>query len=149
MSVVLPLSLYHVENRVFLSCGVQVTGAAWRPATRIMAEVGDLLQRTEVGQAQVKYSVAGQSRGRVTLCVICTVHKKARSANFLVELQNEGRWFGLKTTGMVCQWFGLKTTWIVSPGLASKSVALVSPGLASKPVEGFPVWASKPATSIW
>jgi hypothetical protein len=41
------LSLFRVENHVCLSCGVQVVGAAWRAATRIMARVGDLVQRTE------------------------------------------------------------------------------------------------------
>jgi hypothetical protein len=34
-----------VENRVCLSHGVQVTGAAWRATTRIMVRVGDLMQR--------------------------------------------------------------------------------------------------------
>jgi hypothetical protein len=33
--VVLPLSLFHVENHVCLSHGVQVAGAAWRVVTRI------------------------------------------------------------------------------------------------------------------
>jgi hypothetical protein len=37
-----------LENRV---CGVQVTGAAWRVATRIVVGVGDLVQRTGNGQA--------------------------------------------------------------------------------------------------
>jgi hypothetical protein len=70
---------------------------------------------------------------------------------------------------MICKWFGLKTTRTILSGLASKLVAtvfsslalklvaMVSPGLASKPVivfllslkikvvEGFSVWASKPA----
>jgi hypothetical protein len=32
-----------------LSCGVQVTGAAWRAATRIVAGVGDLVQMTRDG----------------------------------------------------------------------------------------------------
>jgi uncharacterized membrane protein (GlpM family) len=36
------LSLFHLVNRVCLSRGVQVAGAAWRAATRIMAGVGDL-----------------------------------------------------------------------------------------------------------
>jgi hypothetical protein len=40
------LSLFHLENRVSLSRGVQVAGAAWRAATKIMAGVGDLAQRT-------------------------------------------------------------------------------------------------------
>jgi hypothetical protein len=38
-----------VENRVCLSHGVQVTGATWRAATRIVARVGDLVQRTGDG----------------------------------------------------------------------------------------------------
>jgi hypothetical protein len=74
---------------------------------------------------------------------------------------------------MVCEWFGLKTTWTVSSGLASKSTATVFTSLASKlvatvfpvwpqnwwsvswlslktkVVEGFPVWASKPAALVW
>jgi hypothetical protein len=52
---------------------------------RIMAGVGDLVQRIEDGQAQVGYSVAGQLRDRMTSCVVCTVHVKTRSADFLVE----------------------------------------------------------------
>jgi hypothetical protein len=43
---------------------------------------------TEVG-----YSVAGRSRGRVVPCVVCTMHVETRSANFLVEPQNQGRRF--------------------------------------------------------
>jgi hypothetical protein len=38
-----------VVNRVCLSHGVQVVGAAWRAATRTMAGVGDLVQRTGHG----------------------------------------------------------------------------------------------------
>jgi hypothetical protein len=33
----------HVENRVCLSRGVHVTGAAWRAAMRIVVGVGDLV----------------------------------------------------------------------------------------------------------
>jgi hypothetical protein len=40
------LSLFHLENRVCLSRGVQVAGAAWHAVTRIMPGVGDLVQRT-------------------------------------------------------------------------------------------------------
>jgi hypothetical protein len=40
------LSLFRLENRVCLSHGVQVVGVAWRVAMRIMAGVGDLVQRT-------------------------------------------------------------------------------------------------------
>jgi hypothetical protein len=48
--VLLLLSLYRVENRVCLSRGVQVVGAVWRAVTRIMAGVGDLVQRTNDGR---------------------------------------------------------------------------------------------------
>jgi hypothetical protein len=44
------LSLFRSENRVCLSRGVQVVGAAWRAATRIMAGVADLVQRTGDGR---------------------------------------------------------------------------------------------------
>jgi hypothetical protein len=43
--------------------------------------------------AQVGYSVVGRSRGRVASCAICTWHVETRSAGFLVEPQNQGRWF--------------------------------------------------------
>jgi hypothetical protein len=42
--------LFRSENRVCLSCGVQVAGAAWRAAMRIVAGVGDLVQRTGDGR---------------------------------------------------------------------------------------------------
>jgi hypothetical protein len=91
--VVLPLSLFHVENHDCLSRCVQVTGATWWAAMRIMAGVGDLVQRIRDGQAQIGYSVAGWSRGRMTLCDVCTVHKETRSDGFLVWPQNQGLWF--------------------------------------------------------
>jgi hypothetical protein len=42
--------LFHLENRLCLSHGVQVAGVAWHAATRIMAGVGDLVQRTGDGR---------------------------------------------------------------------------------------------------
>jgi hypothetical protein len=42
---------------------------------------------------QVRYSVAGRSRGRVLLCAVCTWHVETRSTGFLVEPQNQGRRF--------------------------------------------------------
>jgi hypothetical protein len=116
-SMVLPLCLFRLENRVWLSHGVQVTSAARRAAMRIVAGVGDLVQKTEVSQTHVGYSGAGRSRGQVTLCVTCTVHEETKSAYFLVEPQNQGRWFvsGLasKLRSTVYQWLGLKNTWII------------------------------------
>jgi hypothetical protein len=43
--------------------------------------------------AQVGYSVAGRSRGRVAPCAVCTWHVEIRSTSFLVEPQNQGRQF--------------------------------------------------------
>jgi hypothetical protein len=43
------LSLFRSENRVCLSRGVQVAGAAWHAAMRTVAGVGDLVQRTGDG----------------------------------------------------------------------------------------------------
>jgi hypothetical protein len=37
------LPLFRLENRVCLSRGVQVAGAAWRATTRIVTGVGDLV----------------------------------------------------------------------------------------------------------
>jgi hypothetical protein len=66
------LSLFHSENHVCLSRGVHVAGAAWRAARRIMAGVGDLVQRTGDGRT-----------GRVLGCqaiersgsVVCGLHR--------------------------------------------------------------------------
>jgi hypothetical protein len=69
--------------------------------------------------AQVGYSVAGRSRGRVALCAVCTVNVEMRSADFLVEPQNQGRRF-------------------VS-GLASKPLGLFLIGLVLK-TDGNGLW---------
>jgi hypothetical protein len=68
----LPLSILCGESRLFSHC-VHVTGVTWRATTRIVIGVGDQVQRTGDGQAQVGYSVAGRSRGWVTLCAVCTM----------------------------------------------------------------------------
>jgi hypothetical protein len=44
------LPLFHLENRVCLSRGVQVAGAAWRAAMRTVVGVGDLMQMTGAGR---------------------------------------------------------------------------------------------------
>jgi hypothetical protein len=44
------LLFFRSENRVCLSHGVQVVGAAWRAAMRIVVGVGGLLQRTGDGR---------------------------------------------------------------------------------------------------
>jgi hypothetical protein len=91
--------------------------------------------------AQVGYSGAERSRGRVTPCAVCTWHVETRSASFLVEPQNQG--------GGGFPALGVKTG---SSGLviwASKSPRRVSwLSLKTKVVEGFPIWASKPAALV-
>jgi hypothetical protein len=44
------LSLFHLENHVCLSRGVQVVGAAWHAATRTVTGVGDQVQRIGDGR---------------------------------------------------------------------------------------------------
>jgi hypothetical protein len=44
------LPLFNSENHVCLSRGVQVVGVAWHTATRTVAGVGDLVQRTGDGR---------------------------------------------------------------------------------------------------
>jgi hypothetical protein len=69
------LSLFHLENHVCLSHGVQVAGAAWRAATRIITGVGDLVQRTEDGRTgQVLGGRAVEGSGGV----VCSLHRAHR-----------------------------------------------------------------------
>jgi hypothetical protein len=51
---------------------------------RIEQGIRDLVQMTGDDQAHAGYSVAGRSRGQVTLCVVCTMQKETSSASFLV-----------------------------------------------------------------
>jgi hypothetical protein len=44
------LSLFRSENHICLSRGVQVAGAAWHAAMRIVVGVGDLVQRIRDGR---------------------------------------------------------------------------------------------------
>jgi hypothetical protein len=70
--VVLHLSLFCVENHVCLSRGVQVIGAAWRAAMRIIAGVGDLMQRTEYGHTG--WVLGGQTIER-SGDAVCGLHR--------------------------------------------------------------------------
>jgi hypothetical protein len=57
----------------------------WRAATRIKAGVGELVRRIGDDQAQVGYSVAEQSGGRVMSCAIHIIHvEETRSMGFPV-----------------------------------------------------------------
>jgi hypothetical protein len=59
------------------------------------------------------------------LCAVCTVHVEMRSTSFMVEPQNQSRWF---VSGLASD---------ILSGLASKPIATVSPSLALKLVVGF------------
>jgi hypothetical protein len=65
------LSLFHLENRVCLSHGVQVAGAAWCAATRTVAGVGDLVQRT--GDSRTGWVLGGRTVERSSGAV-CGLH---------------------------------------------------------------------------
>jgi hypothetical protein len=60
-----------LENRVCLSRGVQVTGAAWRAAMRTVAGVGDLVQRT--GDGRIGQVLGGRAVERLGGAV-CGLH---------------------------------------------------------------------------
>jgi hypothetical protein len=135
--VVLPLSLYCVENRVCLSHGVHVAGAAWRAAMRIVVRLGDLVWRT--GDGRTCWVFGDQTIGRLGDAV-CGLHhtREDEEREFLSWASKPWsmvyQWFDFKTTGIVCQWFGLKTTATVFSGLASKLVNTIFSGLALEPV---------------
>jgi hypothetical protein len=66
------LSLFHLENRVCLSRGVQMVGAAWCAAMRIVAGVGDLMQRT--GDDHADHVLGGQAVER-SGGAMCGLHR--------------------------------------------------------------------------
>jgi hypothetical protein len=141
--VVLPLSLFHLENRVGLSRGVQVVGAAWRIVMRIVAGVGDLMQRTRDGcTSQV---LGGRMIDRSGDAECGPHYPRGDGERRFLGWGSKPRstvyqWFGLKSlksTRMVSQ-FDLKTGREGFSGLASQSME-----------EGFSVWASKPVAMVW
>jgi hypothetical protein len=60
--------LVSLENRVCLSHGVQVAGAAWHAATRTVAGVGDLVQRTGDGRTGRVLGSRAVERSGGTVC---------------------------------------------------------------------------------
>jgi hypothetical protein len=57
-----------LENRVCLSCGVQVAGVAWCAVTRTVAGVGDLVQRTGDGHTGRVLGGRAVERSGGTMC---------------------------------------------------------------------------------
>jgi hypothetical protein len=129
--------LYHVENRVCLSHGVQVANAAWQTVMRIVTVIGDLVQRTRDGRTCRVLSGRTIKRSDD---IVCGLHcaRRDKEREFLGWASKSRstvcEWFGLKTTMTVCQWFDLKISGTVFSGLASKPVATVFSGLTSKSV---------------
>jgi hypothetical protein len=106
------LSLFRLENHVCLSRGVRVAGAAWCAATRIMAEVGDLVQRTGDGRTGRVLGVRAIERSGGAVCDLHHAHGD-EERGFLVEPQNKGRRFVSGLDSNPLGWFliglGLKT----------------------------------------
>jgi hypothetical protein len=130
------LSLFYSENRVCLSRGVQVAGAAWRAMTRIMTEVGDLVQRTRDGRT---CQILGGWVIERSVGVVCGLHR-ARG-------DEERGFLGLasKPRSTVSDSLASKAAATVSGGLASKLITTISGGLASKPAATISIgFASKP-----
>jgi hypothetical protein len=65
------LSLFHLENRVCLSRGVQVAGAAWRATMRTVVGVEDLMQRN--GDGRRGWVLSGRAVER-SGGVVCGLH---------------------------------------------------------------------------
>jgi hypothetical protein len=89
--------------------------------------------------AQVGYSVAGRSRGRVALCAVCTGHVETRSTGFLVEPQNQGGGgfpgLGLKTgSSSLVIWASKSLRRFLGLGLKTKQTLVF--GCATKLTEG-------------
>jgi hypothetical protein len=68
--------------------GPEITTVSLQDST---IEITRVSATNKVTVTQIEYSVAGQSRGRVTLCAVYTVHVETRSVSFLVEPQNQGQ----------------------------------------------------------
>jgi hypothetical protein len=123
ISVVLTLFFVSLENRVCLSRDVQVAGAAWRASTRIVAWVGDLVQRIADGRTgQLLGSQAIERSGGI----VYGLHRECGNG------EHGFLGWASKSRSTVCDWFGLKITRIIFSGLVSKSVATIFSGLASK-----------------
>jgi hypothetical protein len=133
--VVLPLSILYGESRLLASwcagdrCDMVASDEDRDRSRRPCAEDRD-------GQAQVGYSVTGRSRGQVTLCAICIMHKETLSMRFLVWPQNQGRWVlsvWPQNQRLLVFWFGHQNHRDVFLVYASKLNDLWFVGCAIKP----------------
>jgi hypothetical protein len=72
-----------VENHVRLSRGVQLVGATWRAAMKIVARVGDLVQRTGDGRISQILSSQTIERSDDVMCDLYCAHED-KKRGFLV-----------------------------------------------------------------
>jgi hypothetical protein len=70
--VVLPLSLFRLENHDCLSRGVLMAGVAWWAVTRIVVRVEDVVQRT--GDGRTYRILSGRVIGR-SGDAVCGLHR--------------------------------------------------------------------------
>jgi hypothetical protein len=116
------LPLFHLENRVYLSRDVQVAGAAWCVAMRIVAGIGDLVQRIEDSRTGHVLGGWAVERSGGAMCGLHLAHGGVWVSWLSLKTKVDGlrvvwpqnhldsfRWFGLKTSGDSFLQFGLKT----------------------------------------
>jgi hypothetical protein len=130
-----------LENHICLSRGVQVAGAAWHAATRIVAGVGKLVQRTGDGRTGQVLSRQAIERSGGATCGLHRAHGDEERGFLGWALKSRStvcQWFDLKTTGTVSHWFGPQNRWwrFVS-GLTSKPLGRFSPVWPQKCGDGF------------
>jgi hypothetical protein len=114
VSFILLLSLFCLKNRVCLSRGVQVAGVAWWATMKIVAGVGDLVQRTGDGRTG---RVLGSRMIKRLGDAVCGLHR-AHGDEEHVFLGSAS-----KSRSTIC--------------LASKTLGQFVSVLASKPLERF------------
>jgi hypothetical protein len=68
------LPLFRSENRVCLSRGVQVAGAAWHAVMKTMVGVGDVVQRTGDGRTSQVLGGRAVERSGGTMCGLHLAH---------------------------------------------------------------------------
>jgi hypothetical protein len=114
---------------------VQVAGAAWRTAMRIVAAVGDLVQRT--GDDRTGQVLGGRPIDRLGGTVCSLDHARG-------DEECEFLGWASKPRSTVCQWFSLKITGTFFSNLTSKLVATVSSVWPQNRWQWFLGSASKP-----